>query len=1051
MKKQTFRRFRRAGCLALALLFVMSVPNAAMADASGTQKDETVYVNLDAAGNTTKTTVSDWLHSDGSTRQIADQSDLKNIKNVKSDEKAVKTGNTLTWMLDTDNSDSNIYYEGTTDKKTPLKISVSYTLNGSPVSAAQIAGKSGKVTIKISVQNTDVHNVAVDEKDTAMYTPMTAVVAVTLPSDTFQNVSVSKDGKVFSDGNNQFVTFLAMPGLTESLNLKNCGISQLSSLDFPENLTITADAKEFELDPIAVAATPELLNEDDLKKADDIDEMKTNLNKLKGMQDDIQKADPDKDIRSLFTNPDRTAAARLLVDDVFDFYGLDTKAVDFLPEYVTDKNIKLYDRVTSDLDRADLNYILDDKTLRGLNDRVTDEKVEKVRKLLSDYDEIKTFDMTKLNRVLKVMDSYDKNYGKFDDLFDDVKKIYNRFDKSDVHTLSVLDSSSVQNRLNSVLDDMTSLSSYSGVYHSLNLDEDDYDYMIAALIEKRLSRGDVSTLKMIDELLPKADSKGYITAASLGKTGSLSTSQKELVAAAVKNDTIHTVIPLSVLNDSLTTDFGQITSEVSDQLSQNGVPDSAKTKLVNALQKDLKSDAAKIIGTMQAKGLFDSDYNISVKNLIGAVERLNQQVKNAETGLKSGNSDTVSSIESSNFPNFVGTVEKLVAAYSAQQQDAILSQIQHPVIAGIFEAIDNKTTDFDPTAVLEEQPSLASSILIKKTSLEYYLKNNLKADDMTDIVKSQMHKAFSTVSDLMNDTDSLKSALSSKRALGSDYLSDISGLRSSLRSQKNNLKDLEDDAEDISDDDDAKMEEDFDRARDLLKDKDEMDYLISWTHKLKDMKSDMDGNDANVALMRDLLKEYDDPKIKNFRSMVPTLQTDLDDSRPILQSIKDRLDLPDINASMHKLPQTTATLLKTEKDVRANRNIINIFKKTTQPDTVALFKKTFSTLDDFQQKGSIDDYIKKVNDAESLLDRKDEYVKLSDQYSIFTQAADGATTKLKFVYKTAEIKKPETKKTTQNVAVSSTQQKQSSGFFERLKSAWNETVNSLRKTFRISA
>ncbi|MCI1981633.1 MAG: hypothetical protein LKJ45_00545 [Oscillospiraceae bacterium] len=1046
MKKQTFRRFRRAGCLALALLFVMSVPNAAMADASGTQKDETVYVSLDAAGNTTKTTVSDWLHSDGSTRQIADQSDLKNIKNVKSDEKAVKTGNTLTWMLDTDNSDSNIYYEGTTDKKTPLKISVSYTLNGSPVSAAQIAGKSGKVTIKISVQNTDVHNVAVDEKDTAMYTPMTAVVAVTLPSDTFQNVSVSKDGKVFSDGNNQFVTFLAMPGLTESLNLKNCGISQLSSLDFPENLTITADAKEFELDPIAVAATPELLNEDDLKKADDIDEMKTNLNKLKGMQDDIQKADPDKDIRSLFTNPDRTAAARLLVDDVFDFYGLDTKAVDFLPEYVTDKNIKLYDRVTSDLDRADLNYILDDKTLRGLNDRVTDENVEKVRKLLSDYDEIKTFDMTKLNRVLKVMDSYDKNYGKLDDLFDDVKKIYNRFDKSDVHTLSVLDSSSVQNRLNSVLDDMTSLSSYSGVYHSLNLDEDDYDYMIASLIEKRLKKGNVSALKMIDELLPKADSKGYITAASLGKTDSLSTSQKELVAAAVENDTIHTVIPLSVLNDSLTTDFGQITSEVSDQLSGK-VPDPVKTALVNALQRDLTADAETMVRGMAS--YIDSDHNISVKNLIAAVGRINGQVGQAKQAFKSGNPATVATVEQGYFKNFTDTVNGLTAQYPAMKGS--LASLQSAVMGNILDAVDKNTENFDPTVVLKEQPSLASSILIKKTSLEYYLKNNLKADDLTDIVKSQMHKAFLTVSDLMNDTDSLKSALSSKKALGSDYLSDISGLRSSLRSQKNNLKDLEDDAEDISDDDEGRMEEDFDRARDLLEDKDEMDYLISWTHKLKDMKSDMDGNDANVALMRDLLKEYDDPKIKNFRSMVPTLQTDLDDSRPILQSIKDRLDLPDINASMHKLPQTTATLLKTEKDVRANRNIINIFKKTTQPDTVALFKKTFSTLDDFQQKGSIDDYIKKVNDAESLLDRKDEYVKLSDQYSIFTQAADGATTKLKFVYKTAEIKKPETKKTTQNVAVSSTQQKQSSGFFERLKSAWNETVNSLRKTFRISA
>jgi len=1029
MKKQTFRRFRRAGCLALALLFVMSVPNAAMADASGTQKDETVYVNLDAAGNTTKTTVSDWLHSDGSTRQIADQSDLKNIKNVKSDEKAVKTGNTLTWMLDTDNSDSNIYYEGTTDKKTPLKISVSYTLNGSPVSAAQIAGKSGKVTIKISVQNTDVHNVAVDEKDTAMYTPMTAVVAVTLPSDTFQNVSVSKDGKVFSDGNNQFVTFLAMPGLTESLNLKNCGISQLSSLDFPENLTITADAKEFELDPIAVAATPELLNEDDLKKADDIDEMKTNLNKLKGMQDDIQKADPDKDIRSLFTNPDRTAAARLMLDDVFDFYGLDTKAVDFLPEYVTDKNIKLYDRVTSDLDRADLNYILDDKTLRGLNDRVTDEKVEKVRKLLSDYDEIKTFDMTKLNRVLKVMDSYDKNYGKFDDLFDDVKRIYNRFDKSDVHTLSVLDSSSVQNRLNSVLDDMKDLSSnpYSSMLSGLSNNE--YDAMVAALLQcnsgKRLN-------SLVNGILSKAAINGFVPVKSLSSDKGQN-EQTAKLAEALKNAIMgdsnnpgplagKSVIPVSVLE-------GVFKSAMSSSLSQ--VPFSEHPTWGPALLKDIHDG-------LESQASNDS---ITIANLL----KLQKNIKEIVNLLNASNASPATKMKL--FQQLCHIFNDFKNLTSAMTSGSIPQKNQQMIIQGILKQIAQAMGSLQPT-------DLQAYVLVDKGALEgvldSYLKN-LSPDNLGQLIGSGLQGTVDSINDLTGDVNDLKSALSSKRALGSDYLSDISGLRSSLRSQKNNLKDLEDDAEDISDDDDAKMEEDFDRARDLLKDKDEMDYLISWTHKLKDMKSDMDGNDENVALMRDLLKEYDDPKIKNFRSMVPTLQTDLDDSRPILQSIKDRLDLPDINASMHKLPQTTATLLKTEKDVRANRNIINIFKKTTQPDTVALFKKTFSTLDDFQQKGSIDDYIKKVNDAESLLDRKDEYVKLSDQYSIFTQAADGATTKLKFVYKTAEIKKPETKKTTQNVAVSSTQQKQSSGFFERLKSAWNETVNSLRKTFRISA
>jgi hypothetical protein len=138
------------------------------------------------------------------------------------------------------------------------------------------------------------------------------------------------------------------------------------------------------------------------------DDLRDDLDKLSQMQDNIEKADPNRDIRSLFTNPDRTAAARLIVDDVFDFYDLDTAALDIMPKYVTDENISLYDRVTSDIDKADLKYVLDNEIIRGLNDRLTDENIEKAKTLLADYDEIETFQIGKLDRVIHVLDNYDK-------------------------------------------------------------------------------------------------------------------------------------------------------------------------------------------------------------------------------------------------------------------------------------------------------------------------------------------------------------------------------------------------------------------------------------------------------------------------------------------------------------------------------------------------------------------------------------------------------------------------------------------------------------------
>ena len=63
-------------------------------------KEETVYVNADAAGETKLVTVSDWLKNAGTAQSLNDVSELTGIKNIKGEETFTESGNALVWNTD---------------------------------------------------------------------------------------------------------------------------------------------------------------------------------------------------------------------------------------------------------------------------------------------------------------------------------------------------------------------------------------------------------------------------------------------------------------------------------------------------------------------------------------------------------------------------------------------------------------------------------------------------------------------------------------------------------------------------------------------------------------------------------------------------------------------------------------------------------------------------------------------------------------------------------------------------------------------------------------
>lgn len=232
-------------------------------------KNETVYVLAGADGSVQKIIVSDWIKNALGSDTISDKSDLTDIENVKGDESYTMDGQNMTvW----DAQGNDIYYQGDIEKELPVNMTVSYKLDGKTVSAQELAGKSGKVTIRFDYRNNQYELVEINGQNEKIYVPFAMLTGLMLDSDTFRNVQVS-NGKLLNDGDHTVVVGLAFPGLQENL-----GISR-ESLEIPDYVEITADVTDFELGMTVTIATNEIFNKLDTDHLD-ISDVDSSLDEL---------------------------------------------------------------------------------------------------------------------------------------------------------------------------------------------------------------------------------------------------------------------------------------------------------------------------------------------------------------------------------------------------------------------------------------------------------------------------------------------------------------------------------------------------------------------------------------------------------------------------------------------------------------------------------------------------------------------------------------------------------------------------------------------------
>lgn len=244
-----------------------------------TKKEETVYSILKDNGNVEKTIVSTWINSDKKLGKFTDLSNLKNITNVKGDEKPTIDKENLNWNINKE----DLYYKGDSNKKLPIDVDIKYELNGKEVNPKDIKGKSGKFKITIQLKNNEKRIKNINGKNKELYVPFLTATEVLLQRDNFKNVKINS-GEIVDDGKNCSVTFASFPGLKESLDLSK---DIKNYLELEDTLVIQGDTKKFEMPNIMILASPKLPDLKNINENSTLNDLSKALNDLSKGGDEL--------------------------------------------------------------------------------------------------------------------------------------------------------------------------------------------------------------------------------------------------------------------------------------------------------------------------------------------------------------------------------------------------------------------------------------------------------------------------------------------------------------------------------------------------------------------------------------------------------------------------------------------------------------------------------------------------------------------------------------------------------------------------------------------
>lgn len=192
---------KRVLALLLIVCLSLGVPGTLAAEV---ERAETVYVTLANDGQVQEVRVVNWLRGNSEQPEWVDYGSYKSIENSVSSTKPQVDQGMIKWpaaLL----QGSGLFYQGVAEKALPFSIKLSYWLEGKQIEPAKLAGKSGRVTIKIATKNLMRHELnlkyssyqgSVQQSKEILYTPLMMQIGITLPVSIWSEIDAASANQV---------------------------------------------------------------------------------------------------------------------------------------------------------------------------------------------------------------------------------------------------------------------------------------------------------------------------------------------------------------------------------------------------------------------------------------------------------------------------------------------------------------------------------------------------------------------------------------------------------------------------------------------------------------------------------------------------------------------------------------------------------------------------------------------------------------------------------------------------------------------------------------
>ena len=165
------------------------------------KKHERVYVVAGADGTVNSITDSIRLENTDGLEELVDRTMLTDIQNVGGNETFTLEGETLIWKAD----GKNVTYQGTSDKSPAVLPSVTLTLDGEEISAADLKEKNGEAVLTVTYR-------------TAGEAPALALSVLPLPEEGISDLK-TENAAVLTEADRSVLVGWAVPNIDDSLQL----------------------------------------------------------------------------------------------------------------------------------------------------------------------------------------------------------------------------------------------------------------------------------------------------------------------------------------------------------------------------------------------------------------------------------------------------------------------------------------------------------------------------------------------------------------------------------------------------------------------------------------------------------------------------------------------------------------------------------------------------------------------------------------------------------------------------------------------------------------